>query len=79
MSCLPLGAEMPEPRRVIELEPKNPFRWSVVLGVAVLWLVLLGLGVVLKNRVLLLLWPALLFILVVYLGICTIVLLKNKR
>lgn len=70
---------MPDPKRVIELEPKNPFRWTVFSAMLVLWVIVLALAIWLKSSVLRMLLPVILLILVVYLGTCTLLLLKNRK
>ncbi len=68
---------MPDP--VIELEPKNPFRWTVVLGLVALWAVVLVLAIYLKSGVLRLLLPVILVIALGYLAFCTLYLLRHRR
>jgi hypothetical protein len=70
---------MRDPEPVIELEPKSPFRWKVFLAIAFLWGAVLALAVELKSNVLRMVWPALLFVLVLYLAVCTFVLLKRRK
>jgi hypothetical protein len=64
---------------IIELEPRNPFSWKIVAAFLVAWLVVLGAMILLKLTVLRLLLPLLAVLLVVYLAVCTILLLKNRR
>lgn len=70
---------MPNPEPVIELEPKNPFRWTVLLALVALWAVALGLGIWLKSGLVRMLLPLILIVLVLYLGFCTFYLLKNRK
>lgn len=64
---------------VIELEPRNPFSWKIVIAFVVAWLVALAAMIQLKLTVLRLLLPLLAVLLVIYLATCTILLLKNRR
>lgn len=64
---------------VIELEPKNPFSWKVVAAFVAAWLVVLAAMIELKLTVLRLVLPLLAALLVVYLAVCTVLLLKNRR
>lgn len=64
---------------VIELEPKNPFSWKVVAAFVVAWLVVLAAMIELKLSVLRLILPLLAVLLVIYLAVCTVLLLKNRR
>lgn len=72
---------MSEEEPVIELEPKNkgPFQWPVFLALVVAWVVLLILAIELKSSVLRMIWPLFLLILVVYLAVCTFVLLRSRK
>lgn len=64
---------------VIELEPRNPFSWKIVIAFVVAWLIALAAMIQLKLPVLRLLLPLLAVLLVIYLATCTILLLKNRR
>lgn len=64
---------------VIELEPKNPFSWRAVVAFVGAWLVVLALALLLKNSILRLLLPVIATLFVVYLGVCTLLLLKNRN
>lgn len=64
---------------VIELEPRNPFSWRVVVAFLGAWLVVLALAFFLKNSLLRLLLPAIGLLFVIYLGACTLVLLRNRN
>jgi hypothetical protein len=68
-----------DPVPVIELEPRNPFSWKIVIGFLVAWLIALVAMIQLKLTVLRLLLPLLAMLLVIYLATCTILLLKNRR
>lgn len=70
---------MPKRDPVIELEPRNPFSWKVVAAFLVAWLLVLVAMIELKLTVLRLLLPLLAVFLVIYLAVCTILLLKNRR
>lgn len=64
---------------VIELEPKSPIRWSVVLSLVVAWCIVLFCALTFKMPLVRILLPLILLILVVYLGFCSFVLLKNRK
>ncbi len=70
---------MPKRDPVIELEPRNPFSWKVVIAFVVAWLLVLIAMIELKLAVLRLLLPLLAVLLVIYLAACTILILKNRR
>jgi len=70
---------MSDEKPVIDLEPKNPFSWRVVVAFLVAWVVVLGLVWWLKSNLLRLLLPVIALLLVVYLGVCTLLLLKNRN
>lgn len=70
---------MPKRDPVIELEPRNPFSWKIVIAFVVAWLIALAAMIQLKLTVLRLLLPLLAVLLVIYLATCTILLLKNRR
>lgn len=64
---------------IIDLEPRNPFSWRIVLGVVVAWLVVLGAALLMKNALIRMLLPLIATVLVVYLGACTLIFLKNRK
>jgi len=70
---------MPKRDPAIELEPRNPFSWKVVIAFVVAWLIALVAMIELKLAVLRLLLPLLAVLLVIYLATCTILILKNRR
>lgn len=70
---------MPKRDPVIELEPRNPFSWKVLVAFVVAWLLVLVAMIQLKLTVLRLLLPVLAVLLVIYLAVCTILILKNRR
>lgn len=70
---------MPKRDPIIELEPRNPFSWKVVIAVVVAWLLVLVAMIELKLAVLRLLLPLLALFLLIYLAVCTLLLLKNRR
>lgn len=70
---------MSDSEPVIELTPKNPFSWKVIILFVIAWLVVLGLVVEMKSGTLRLLLPAIAVLFVVYLTVCTIILLKRKK
>lgn len=70
---------MPKNDPVIDLEPRNPFSWKIVAAFVVAWLLVLAAMIELKLSVLRLVLPLLAVLLVVYLAVCTVLLLKNRR
>jgi hypothetical protein len=70
---------MPKRDSVIELEPRNPFSWKIVIAFVVAWLIALAAMIELRLPVLRLVLPLLAMLLVIYLAACTILLLKNRR
>lgn len=70
---------MSDEKPVIDLEPRSPFSWRVVVAILGAWLVVLGLAWFLKSNLLRLMLPAIALLLVVYLGVCTLLLLKNRN
>jgi hypothetical protein len=64
---------------IIELEPRNPFSWKIVVAFLIAWVCVLAAMIQLKLTVLRLLLPLLAVLLIVYLAVCTIILLKNRR
>ena len=70
---------MSEEDPVIELEPKNPFSWKIVAMFLVAWLVVFGLMYELKSGMIRLLLPLIVIIFLIYLVICTLYLVKNRK
>ncbi len=70
---------MSEEDPVIELEPKNPFSWKIVAMFFVAWLVVFGLMYQLKSGMIRLLLPLIAIIFLIYLVICTLYLVKNRK
>jgi hypothetical protein len=70
---------MPKRDPIIELEPRNPFSWKIVIAFVVAWLIALAAMIELRLPVLRLVLPLLAMLLVIYLAACTILLLKNRR
>jgi len=70
---------MSEEDPVIELEPKNPFSWKIVAMFLVAWLVVFGLIYQLKSGMIRLLLPLIAIIFLIYLVICTLYLVKNRK
>lgn len=70
---------MSEEDPVIELEPKNPFSWKIVALFVAAWAVVFGLIYQLKSGMIRLLLPAIAIIFLVYLVICTLYLIKNRK
>jgi membrane-bound acyltransferase YfiQ involved in biofilm formation len=70
---------MSEDEPVIELEPKNPFSWKIVAMFLVAWLVVFGLMYELKSGMIRLLLPLIAIIFLLYLVICTLYLVKNRK
>jgi hypothetical protein len=64
---------------IIELEPRNPFSWKIVAAALVAWVLIFAAMIELKLTVLRLLLPLLAMLLVIYLAVCTVYLLKNRR
>jgi membrane-bound acyltransferase YfiQ involved in biofilm formation len=70
---------MSEQDPVIELTPKNPFSWKIVIAFVSAWIVVLGLVYFLGSSTIRLLLPLIGLIFLVYLISCTIYLLKNRK
>ena len=70
---------MSNPEPIIELEPRNPFSWRIVIAFVVAWLMALGAALLLKSGMVRLLLPLIATIFVVYVGVCTLLFLKNRR
>ena len=64
---------------VIELTTKNPFSWKIVAAFVVAWVVVFALFFELKSGTIRLLLPLIGLIFLVYLVVCTIYLLKNRK
>lgn len=63
----------------IELEPKSPFSWKVVACFLVAWVVALVMVIELRSPMLRILMPVIGVLLVVYLTVCTLLFLKNRK
>lgn len=70
---------MPKRDPVIELEPRNPFSWKILIAFLIAWIAVFAGMIWLKLTVLRLLLPLLAVLLLIYLAACTIILLKNRR
>ncbi|GIL00057.1 MAG: hypothetical protein BroJett029_42650 [Alphaproteobacteria bacterium] len=72
---------MSEEEPVIELEPKNPnpFSWKIVAVFLVAWVVVFALMYQLKSGMIRLLLPAIALVFLVYLVVCTLYLIKNRK
>ncbi|MFZ9681765.1 MAG: hypothetical protein ACO3DQ_00960 [Cephaloticoccus sp.] len=70
---------MSDPDPVIELTPKNPFSWKVVAMFIVAWAVVFALVYLLKSATIRLLLPVIAIVFLVYLVVCTIILIKNRK
>ncbi|RME69460.1 MAG: hypothetical protein D6781_08530 [Verrucomicrobia bacterium] len=64
---------------VIDLVPRSPFRWKVVIALVVAWTVVFILAVYTRHGMLRLLLPLIVFAFVVYLGWCFYVLFRRGR
>ena len=64
---------------VIELTTKNPFSWKIVAAFVVAWVVVFAFFFELKSGTIRLLLPLIGLIFLVYLVVCTIYLLKNRK
>ncbi|WP_145929055.1 hypothetical protein OH491_21465 [Termitidicoccus mucosus] len=65
---------------IIELTAKKPvFSWAIVFGFIAAWVVTLVLAILLRASVVRLLLPLIAALFVIYLGVCTILYLKNKK
>lgn len=69
---------MPE-KPVIELEPRTSFSWKIVLLMVGAWLLVLVTALLFKSAMLRLLLPLIATMLVIYLGVCTLLFLKNRK
>ncbi len=70
---------MSDPDPVIELTPKNPFSWKVVAMFVIAWAVVFALVYELKSTTIRLLLPVIGIVFLVYLVVCTIYLIKNRK
>lgn len=70
---------MSRPPDIIELEPKQPFSWKIVVCLLVTWLAVLALAFYLKARIIFLLLPLIAVIILGYIVVGTILFLKNRR
>ena len=70
---------MSKPEPIIELEPRNPFSWRIVIGFLVGWLLALGAALLLKSAMVRLLLPLIATIFVIYVSVCTLIFLKNRK
>jgi membrane-bound acyltransferase YfiQ involved in biofilm formation len=70
---------MSDEKPVIDLEPRNPFSWRVAVAFLGAWLVAFALVWWLKSNLLRLLLPVIALLFVLYLGVCTLLLLKNRN
>lgn len=70
---------MSDPDPVIELTPKNPFSWKVVAMFIIAWAVVFALVYELKSTTIRLLLPVIGLVFLVYLVVCTIYLIKNRK
>lgn len=64
---------------VIELTPKNPFSWKIVALFVVAWIVVFAMVFELKATMIRLLLPVIALVFLVYLAVCTIYLIKNRK
>lgn len=70
---------MSDEEPIIDLEPRNPFSWRIVVGFVVGWLVMLGIALALKTAMVRVLLPVIALVFLVYLVICTLYFLKNRN
>lgn len=64
---------------VIELTPKNPFSWKIVALFVLAWAVVFALVYELKSGLIRLLLPVIAIVFLVYLVVCTLYLIKNRK
>jgi hypothetical protein len=64
---------------IIELEPRGPFSWRIVAVMVGAWLLALVAVMILKSAMLRLLLPLIALLFVVYLTVCTLYYLKNRK
>lgn len=72
-------AAMSKREPIIELEPRNPFSWRIAIVFVVAWLLALGAALVLKSAMVRLLLPLIATLFVLYVGVCTLLFLKNRQ
>ena len=70
---------MSDPDPVIELTPKNPFSWKIVALFVVAWIVVFALVYELKSATIRLLLPVIGLVFLIYLALCTLYLIKNRK
>ncbi len=70
---------MSENEPVIELTPRNPFSWKIVALFVLAWAVVFALVYELKSGIIRLLLPVIAIVFLVYLVICTLYLIKNRK
>ena len=70
---------MSDPDPVIELTPKNPFSWKIVAMFVAAWAVVFVLIYELKATTIRLLLPVIGLVFLIYLVVCTIYLIKNRK
>ncbi len=70
---------MSAPEPVIELTPKNPFSWKIVALFVVAWVVVFALVYQLKSGMIRLLLPVIALVFLIYLVVCTLYLIKNRK
>jgi membrane-bound acyltransferase YfiQ involved in biofilm formation len=70
---------MSENEPVIELTPRNPFSWKIVALFVLAWAVVFALVYELKSGLIRLLLPVIAIVFLVYLVICTLYLIKNRK
>ncbi len=63
----------------IELEPKNPFSWKILGAFLLAWVLALAAVIELRSPMLRIIMPVIGVLLVVYLTICTVLFLKNRK
>jgi membrane-bound acyltransferase YfiQ involved in biofilm formation len=70
---------MSENEPVIELTPRNPFSWKIVALFVLAWAVVFALVYELKSGLIRLLLPVIAIVFLVYLLVCTLYLIKNRK
>ena len=70
---------MSENEPVIELTPRNPFSWKIVALFVLACAVVFALVYELKSGIIRLLLPVIAIVFLVYLVICTLYLIKNRK
>ena len=64
---------------IIDLEPRSYFSWRAVIAFVVLWIAALGSALLLKSTMIRMLLPLIAMLFVIYLGVCTLTFLKNRK